>query len=126
MVLSCVIIFKLAFSILSPKQEKGANKKPAIDYNDLRGNFIIKTDQESIKLIHIHPEDNSELDTYSGKTVSEIIEKISARCDINTSHALYLGKELMKAEIALKTGKEYVQDSLHQCSALPASIVPVL
>jgi dihydropteroate synthase-like protein len=47
-----------------------------------------------------------------GKTAEEICAKIVemglvARLD----HAAYLGSELAKAEIALKTGKEYIQDS---------------
>ncbi|MEM3426463.1 MAG: DUF4346 domain-containing protein, partial [Thermoproteota archaeon] len=41
-------------------------------------------------------------------------ENLVSRLD----HAAYLGKELTRAEIALREGKPYVQDkALHPCSA---------
>ncbi|NLE06636.1 MAG: dihydropteroate synthase-like protein [Crenarchaeota archaeon] len=46
-----------------------------------------------------------------GKTAEDIFSEIIKRNLIaQNDHAGYLGKELMKAEIALKIGKEYIQD----------------
>lgn len=47
-----------------------------------------------------------------GKTAEDICAKI-VEMDLATrlDHVAYLGSELAKAEIALKTGKEYIQDS---------------
>jgi dihydropteroate synthase-like protein len=48
-----------------------------------------------------------------GKTADSIFAKIVEMCLVSRlDHAAYLGSELTKAEIALRTGKEYVQDSL--------------
>ena len=46
-----------------------------------------------------------------GKTAEDIYAKI-VEMDLVTrlDHVAYLGSELAKAEIALKTGKEYIQD----------------
>ena len=47
-----------------------------------------------------------------GKTAEAVYAKIvEARLVTRLDHAAYLGSELAKAEVALKTGKEYIQDS---------------
>ncbi|MBO6105062.1 MAG: DUF4346 domain-containing protein, partial [Methanobrevibacter sp.] len=49
--------------------------------------------------------------SFEGKTASEIYEEIIEKGLVTRlDHAAYLGKELEKAEIAMLTGKEYVQD----------------
>jgi len=46
-----------------------------------------------------------------GKTAEEICNEISERCLIkDAGHAAYLGRELQKAEIALRTGRSYLQE----------------
>jgi dihydropteroate synthase len=46
-----------------------------------------------------------------GKTAEGICAKIAELAlATRVDHAAYLGSELEKAEIALKTGKEYIQD----------------
>ncbi len=51
---------------------------------------------------------------YSGRTAKELSVKIleeTQPCPITMfDHAAYLGREFLRAEIALATGKEYVQD----------------
>ncbi len=51
---------------------------------------------------------------YSGKTAKELSVKIleeTQPCPITMfDHAAYLGREFVRAEIALATGQEYVQD----------------
>ncbi len=47
-----------------------------------------------------------------GKTAEDVYAKIMEKGLITRfDHAAYLGSELAKAEIALETGKEYIQDS---------------
>ena len=49
--------------------------------------------------------------SFEGKRASEIYEEIIEKGLVTRlDHAAYLGKELEKAEIAMLTGKEYVQD----------------
>jgi dihydropteroate synthase len=48
---------------------------------------------------------------FKGKTAEAVYTKIMTFGLVSQlDHAAYLGIELSKAEIALKTGKEYVQD----------------
>ena len=51
---------------------------------------------------------------YSGRTAKELSVKIfeeTKPCPITMlDHAAYLGREFVRAEIALATGQEYVQD----------------
>lgn len=81
-----------------------------IEYNDPKGNFIIKVECGRIVASHIHPTLNYELEKFEGESASDLITKISSSNDITTAHALYLGKELMKAEIAMCLNVEYTQD----------------
>jgi len=46
-----------------------------------------------------------------GKTAESIyVEIMELGLVTRLDHAAYLGRELAKAEVALRTGKEYVQD----------------
>jgi dihydropteroate synthase len=51
---------------------------------------------------------------YTGRTAKEIGMKITEEADTiplsRLDHALYLGREFVRAEIALLTGEEYIQD----------------
>jgi dihydropteroate synthase len=51
---------------------------------------------------------------YTGRSAKEIGLKITEQSDppplSRLDHALYLGREFVKAEIALISGKEYIQD----------------
>jgi len=83
-------------------------------YMDQRGSFKIAIDRENSQIVVYHyPRSLKEVDVIIyGKEASKIIKKIIdlglvSRLD----HAAYLGRELQKAEIALKTGKGYIQDS---------------
>jgi thymidylate synthase (methanogen type) len=85
-------------------------KTDETDYNDPRGSFIIKVKEDKIVVTHIHPTDQSELDVIEGSDAADIIKKLASKAEINTPHSLYLGKELMKAELALNAGTEFTQD----------------
>jgi len=82
---------------------------------DEKGLFKIAVDHDERKIVALHLT-NADQTTpevvIKGDSAEEIIAKIEelelvSRLD----HAAYLGRELVKAEIALKIGKEYVQDS---------------
>lgn len=85
-------------------------RKPKTIEGDARGNFLIKTMDGKIVVTHIHPETNAELDVVEGNTAKEVCNKISFKNQLNTSHALYLGREIARAEECLKNGREYIQD----------------
>ena len=85
-------------------------RKPEHIFMDPRGNFIINIVDDKITITRIHPENNLELEKIEGKTAEEIRQKLAHAGDINTSHSLYLGMELMKAELALKNNIPYIQD----------------
>jgi dihydropteroate synthase len=55
----------------------------------------------------------TELDAIiKGKTAEDVYRKIAEMALVSSvDHAAYLGSELAKAEVALRTGKEYIQDS---------------
>lgn len=52
--------------------------------------------------------------TFTGKTAKEICVKLLEKTKPSPlsmlDHAAYLGREFMRAEYALKTGEEYIQD----------------
>jgi dihydropteroate synthase len=52
------------------------------------------------------------LNIIKGKTAESVYSKIvELGLVTQLDHAAYLGSELAKAEIALRSGKEYIQDS---------------
>jgi dihydropteroate synthase len=81
-------------------------------------------DPKGYFLIKIYPEDNKlgirYCDPQTHKPVVDIFGKTPQECYFTAierglvsrmDHAAYLGKELMKAFVCLKQGKEYEQDS---------------
>ena len=83
---------------------------------DSAGMFKISIDRTESVIVAAHylPSDiNKPLNIIKGKTAESIYAKILEIGLVSKlDHAAYLGAELAKAEIALSTGKEYVQDSL--------------
>jgi dihydropteroate synthase-like protein len=82
---------------------------------DTKGLFKIAVDRANENIVALH---FSALQTdkpsviIKGKTADSMCAKIVEMGLITRlDHAAYLGSELAKAEIALKTGKEYIQDS---------------
>ncbi len=86
-------------------------RKHKINYSDARGNYVIAIENGKISLALLHPQTNREIEKIYGASAREIYEQLAFKAQINTSHALYLGAELQKAEFALKRNLEYVQDS---------------
>jgi thymidylate synthase len=74
--------------------------------HDAHGYFTVTTDPESQELIVQHSFNGMVINEYRGKT-SEAVERQLARDDAlsEISHALYLGRELTRQEMAMKAGK---------------------
>lgn len=100
------------------KLEKGitvihAKKQGAVELDEA-GSFRIFIDRigENIVAVHyLRPEMEEPDKILKAKTADAICTEIAALdLALQPSHLAYLGCELAKAEIALRTGKEYVQD----------------
>ena len=84
--------------------------KPTLECNvDFRGSFVIQIENKEIIVRHLDL-DGVFLQEIKGKNASEIRDKIIPFIS-DIAHAIYIGTELMKAEIAIKENKEYTQDS---------------
>ncbi|MGF1478411.1 MAG: thymidylate synthase [Cyanophyceae cyanobacterium] len=80
------------------------------DYSDPSGSFTI-TVQEQIVVEHLSPGAGEVVNRYEGKSARKLYHQIAADCpSLEVEHALYLGTELQKAEIALSHQREYEQD----------------
>ena len=89
--------------------------KPLKFIRDKAGSFRINVDYGTTvsesRIIATHFKKNKADLVIVGKTAKEIYEEIIKKELVTRmEHAAYLGSELQKAEIAMITGKEYVQD----------------
>ncbi len=76
---------------------------------DKKGFFKIFTKQEEIVVV-FHNFDGDNI-VIKGKTASKVADEIVGRDLVSEfSHAAYLGRELQKAEVAIRTGRGYVQE----------------
>lgn len=94
--------------IFAKGTEKSADSDPC-------GIFRIMIDRDEALVVALHFE-SSEIQTplhiIKGKTAEEVLSRILGLGLVSRlDHASYLGLELANAEIALKIGKEYVQDA---------------
>lgn len=81
---------------------------------DAKGSFKIFVDRQNHCIVATHYQ-NQKMGKpdviVKGKTASAVCMKIvQSELASQLSHMAYLGSELAKAEIALRTGKEYIQD----------------
>ena len=89
--------------------------KPMKFVRDKAGSFKINVDYgttvENSKITATHFKKNKPDLVIVGHSAKEIYEEIITKNLVSRmEHAAYLGSELQKAEIAMITGKEYVQD----------------
>ena len=82
---------------------------------DKKGSFRINVDYgttvESSRIVATHFKKNQADLVIVGHSAKEVYEEIITKELVSRmEHAAYLGSELQKAEIAMLTGKEYVQD----------------
>ncbi len=79
---------------------------------DPKGYFLIKLfpEKREIGVRWMNYDHEPQLDVY-GKDAESIVQTLIREGLVSTlQHAAYLGFELHKAEVALRLGKEYVQD----------------
>lgn len=89
--------------------EMVANHKQKTEcIQDSRGNFIISIENGNIIASHFSA-DGQFIQKFEGKTATELNNQIFSFIS-ETLHALDMGKELMKAELALKNNLPYAQD----------------
>ena len=91
------------------RAEKIALQKKYRIYEDPNGYFRITLGKDKIFVEHCF--EDSVLKTYSGTKASKLQHEIArdeAVSDIN--HAIYLGRQLERAEICLRTGEEFTQE----------------
>ena len=95
---------------LADAQKVIEKNKPKLECEiDPRGNFVIEVSNGEIVVKHVNSE-GLFLQEFRGKSASELRDKIS-RFVSDTTHAIYLGSELYRAEQALKNKTEFIQDS---------------
>ncbi|MFA5080859.1 MAG: thymidylate synthase [Candidatus Paceibacterota bacterium] len=95
---------------LKEAQHLLSKHKPKLECNvDFRGSFVIQIENNEIVAKHLDL-DGVFLQEIKGKSAIEIRDKIIPFIS-DVAHGIYIGTELMKAEIALKEGKDYIQDS---------------
>jgi len=87
-----------------------AQPKPFV--SDPKGYILIKVSKESQRIILEHYNSNHELlYRITGSSAEEISHELSRHTiGLRPEHYLYIGRELIKAELALKTNLEYKQD----------------
>ncbi len=107
-------IYERDFLIASETVEK---HKPALECTqDPRGSFEINVADKKIKLNHYSPQ-GLKIQEFEGENSQEIQNKIFTFIS-DPLHALDLGGELMKAEIALNNNLEYKQDNMLEFNLL--------
>ena len=106
---------KTAKDELKPKGIKAIHVKRKHKFiYDPKGCFKIFIDRKSKELVLVHYNYKNGKPNFAFKDKDPINlcrEAISKGLISRLDHAAYLGIELMKAQIALKTGKSYIQDS---------------
>ncbi|HLC89065.1 MAG TPA: thymidylate synthase, partial [Candidatus Nanoarchaeia archaeon] len=86
------------------------NKIKIEQLNDPRGNFVIYLSHNQITVEHQSPE-GKVLEKITGKTAQELSCQLVQKQKISDYyHALYLGRELQKAELALQNNLNYEQE----------------
>jgi dihydropteroate synthase-like protein len=92
-----------------------ASEKSEPPILDAEGMFKIAVDRVENALVAVHYaslEMDKPINIIKGKTAEGVYDKIMQLGLVTRlDHAAYLGSELAKAEVALRTGKEYIQDS---------------
>ncbi len=102
-----------------------ADEEPEPAAVDPQGVFKITLDRNAETIVALHfaaPEAEKPSTIVKGKTAEAVYAKIVEMGLVTRlDHAAYLGSELAKAEVALKTGKEYIQDRALFKGLLPSS-----
>jgi len=85
--------------VIKREYVKICNKR---EYGDPSGSFAVTIELGTIVVDHLTPGSGEIVHRYSGKSARKLYQQIAANCPcLEVEHALYLGTELQKAEIAL-------------------------
>ena len=79
-------------------------------YRDPRGSFVIRVEESEIVVDHYSPEGDKLRTLRSGS--ARDLERLIAPSVSFPEHAAYLGRELERAEQALRRGRPYEQDKI--------------
>ncbi len=96
--------------VIEQEYKKAQDKR---DEFDPSGSFLISLQDTKIVVEHLTPGSGEVVDCYSGTSAKKIYRHIAHTCPtLTVDHALYLGAELQKAEMALNLQKPdlYQQD----------------
>ena len=74
-----------------------------------KGYFIIYVDHEAGQIIVVYREGSKTI-AWRSRGARGLFRTITRSLDISREHAAYLGYELAKAQLALETGRSYIQD----------------
>lgn len=83
------------------------------DYADPSGSFAISLQDDKIVVEHMTPGSGEVINCYCAASAKQLYQQIAAHCQgMQVEHAIYLGTELQKAEIALSNNQAqaYEQD----------------
>ncbi|WP_017318807.1 thymidylate synthase [Mastigocladopsis repens] len=81
------------------------------DYNDPTGSFVITVQDSEIIVEQMTPGSGEVVNCYLGKSAKQLYQQIAANCPgLQVEHAMYLGTELQKAELALSTKQEFIYE----------------
>ena len=115
--------FENVANVISSQYLKISQQK---DYFDPAGSFIITIQNHQIIVEHTTPGSGEVVNCYSGKSAHKLSQQIFTDCPgLQVSHAMYLGVELQKAEMALLMKEQFIYEQdkpvklqLHQYSHL--------
>jgi thymidylate synthase len=82
-------------------------------YQDPSGSFLISLTGQQMVVEHLTPGSGEVVNCFSGASAQGLYRQLAAACPaLEVEHALYLGTELQKAELALRLGQghRYQQD----------------
>jgi len=97
----------------------------ARDYADPAGSFGVSVQGSKILVEHLTPGAGEVINCYCGTSASQLYRQISADCPVlQVEHALYLGTELQKAELATTTRFIYEQDKPLRRGSSPGESSP--
>ncbi|MDX2214792.1 MAG: thymidylate synthase [Oculatellaceae cyanobacterium bins.114] len=78
------------------------------DYADPIGSFTITVQPDLIVIEHLTPGSGETINCYSGRSATQLYRQIATHCPaLQPEHALYLGAELQKAELALTRPEQF-------------------
>jgi thymidylate synthase len=81
------------------------------DFADPSGSFTIAVQNNEIFVEHLTPGAGEVVNHFSGKSAKQLYQRIAQDCPgLEIEHALYLGTELQKAEVALHSNQTIAYD----------------